>query len=303
MPNYRNAKLQIGLRSRVPAEWLTLLRPKGPETDPMEPLDRFEALFKHFADQPYDPSAYRTFCNQWGLLFAVPAYGRAGPSHRLDADAETKAQRLARSRNATNRTDVPIEQVAAELSRLTTIPPKSKWGDGMAEVTVETQSAVLSIAAFHTILRSALGLCTRSEPQWVREYRHKNQLRQVQHGGDAAPLALLNGCSFFADARAHLSALVAHGITVAVEEGLETERPMLVLQPANLMTAIALQTVKYLSGDDAQCGVKLLQCKQCGTYFKVGPGTGRRSTSEFCNRKCQDRHSYLIRKQRQGAQP
>jgi hypothetical protein len=45
--------------------------------------------------------------------------------------------------------------------------------------------------------------------------------------------------------------------------------------------AIALQAVARLLGHEEDHGIKLFQCAWCGTFFKVGPGIGRRSRSKF----------------------
>ena len=87
-----------------------------------------------------------------------------------------------------------------------------------------------------------------------------------------------------------------------IETDAPADLPILVIRPSNLMTLISLQALKNVSGIDDRDGVRFVQCKQCSAYFKVGPGTGRRSTSEFCTRKCQDRHSYLARKYRNEGQ-
>ena len=247
---------QIRLRTKlglsIPSNWLTRLRPRGPEDVATEPLDYVVDLFKRFAELPYDPLAYKGFCDKWGLL---------SPVRFLDFSSFTR-------------------------------PAK---GDQV--VPFVTELLVLSIAGFHSIVRSALGLATRAEPACVRTFR--NQQVKLPLGADRhAQSSLFDGRYFLPDPLVHLDALITYGIRGGTETDRESNIQTLVLRPANLMVAIALQTAHHLSGAEEREGVKLVQCLQCSEPFKVGPGTGHRASRKFCSNKCQDRHSYRTRKTR-----
>jgi hypothetical protein len=285
-PSYGNARLLVELeRSDAPPEWVTTLVPKGPERQQSDPL-KCEGLFKYFGEMPYDPSAYQSFANQWGLLSGTQVIKEPIPPQI------GRARGAARSKSAGTRVD---ETLAAVLSAAMAPAPGPKWPDRSPRPPVETQATV-AIAAFHTILRSALGLATDAEPRWVREYRAAS----MPH--ERVPLPG-NGTALHDPRLSHLVRLIEKGVKVAIESDPETDLPILVIRPVDLMTAISLQALNHLSGVEERSGVKLLQCKQCHAYFKVGPGTGRRSTSEFCSRKCQDQHSYQTRKRKRPGQP
>lgn len=166
----------------------------------------------------------------------------------------------------------------------------------------------LSVAAFHSIIRSALGMPIDSQPAWVGEFRKAYSLVANTSKRWEDPLkeladdfAVLKGNWFLPDPTQHLRALIEAGTKATIEADTVNGRPTLVLRPENLMVAIALQTVKHLSGGDEAVGIKLFQCKQCGNYFNVGPGTGRRSRSLYCSRRCQNQHSYQVKKSQKGA--
>jgi hypothetical protein len=167
---------------------------------------------------------------------------------------------------------------------------------------------LFEIAAFHRNLRAALGHPSTDVPGWLAKYFQVLAVSYFEPDeDDRADLPVLGDklveCLIFdRDPFAHLNNLVRYGCRAAVEPDPETDRPTLVLRPLNLCVAIALQAVVYLSGAEEDDGIKLFQCARCGTYFKVGPGTGRRSRSKFCSRKCQDAHSYNLKKlRREGA--
>jgi hypothetical protein len=165
---------------------------------------------------------------------------------------------------------------------------------------------LFEMAAFRRNLRAALGRPPRDVPSWLAEYF---QLLAVHHWDltdqvDNPRLGEnLTECrAFDSDPLAHLNGVVRYGIRTAVERAPETNRMMLVVRPHNLCVAIALQAVAHLSGYEEEEGIKLFQCAWCGSYFKVGTGTGRRSRSKFCSRKCQDAHSNSLKKlRREGA--
>ena len=250
---YGDARLLMAHGKKVPPEWLSNLVPKGPEDFRVEPLDHDVGVFRHFADLPYDPRAYQAFCGKWGLLDPVRVI--SGVSWPPDTKRKGKSG-----------LNEPLELRTDDKTVAVSKP----------------HSNVLPIAAFHSVVRLALGLSVDAEPPWVRMFRKERTYRAAH------------------SAKAQLAALIKDGLKTQLETDPETGRPVLVLRPSNLKVAIALQTVKSLSGVDEQDGVKLFQCQQCQKYFNVGPGTGRRSRSKFCSRKCQDRHTYQIRKLRRG---
>ncbi len=168
---------------------------------------------------------------------------------------------------------------------------------------------VLAVAAFHSIIRSALGMPADVEPTWVGAFRRAYSFVPDTNRDSDEPVKgfddqffFLAGEPVFPDPMQHLRALIEAGTTATIETDPKSKRPSLVLRLANLMVAIALQTVKHLSGDDEAAGVKLLQCKQCGNYFNVGPGTGRRSRAMFCSRRCQNQPTYQVKKSRKERQ-
>jgi hypothetical protein len=280
-PLYAHAALLLGLQPLAappPREWLTVLAPKGPERRASAPL-QFESLFRFFADQPYDPEAYRLFSNRWGLLSVAPAVDRLEPERgrgRRDGSPSRRA--------VAGRPNASLEKAAALLKY---------WPDASSRPRIESQST-MAMAAFHSLIRCALGLPTDAEPPCVQEYRATTMPRLA---------GLPSADSVMRDhAISQLAGIIERGAKVMMETDPTADLPILVIRPANLMTAISLQALKHVSGIDDRDGVKFVQCKQCSAYLKVGPGTGRRSTSEFCTRKCQDRHSYLARKQKNEAQ-
>jgi hypothetical protein len=165
---------------------------------------------------------------------------------------------------------------------------------------------VFEVAAFHAIVRAALGHTSNDMPLWLSRYLKRVAVGYSEVGDQADNPGLgadLAECrAFDSDPRAHLFGLVRYGCRTAVEPDPESNRPIVVLRPVNLCVAIALQAVVHLSGHDEDQGIKLFQCEWCGTHFKVGPGTGRRSRAKFCSRKCQDAHSNSLKKlRREGA--
>ena len=162
-----------------------------------------------------------------------------------------------RLRGASSRSDVsrlPSQQDAAEPIRT-------------ASITTAVLT-VLSIAGFHSSLRSALGLATDAEPPWVGTYREKNTRKH----GTLHALGLLLANTFLPDPVDHLDALIKHGLEAEIEKDPESDRPTLVLRPANLLVAIALQTVKHLSGADERDGVELIPVPTVRKVLRGGGG-------------------------------
>jgi len=142
------------------------------------------------------------------------------------------------------------------------------------------------IASFHTVVLEALNI-QPGVPRWLIASRSKHLSAHLR----LAPGAL----------RRRSGGKFANVLHVILRDGLRAKiekpsafslLPMMVLKPRNLMVAIALQTARHLAGETKS----VVQCLQCSEYFEVGPTTGRRSTSMFCSRKCQERHRYIIRK-------
>ena len=70
-------------------------------------------------------------------------------------------------------------------------------------------------------------------------------------------------------------------------------RPILLLQPANLLDAMHLQLAKFVASDGS-----LQVCKQCNEWFERGATESRRSIAIFCSEKCKNRFHYLERAKR-----
>lgn len=66
------------------------------------------------------------------------------------------------------------------------------------------------------------------------------------------------------------------------------ERPTFGFRPRSLLAAIWLQfAYDYSTGQDAE----LRRCVWCPKWFRVGPGTGHRSTAVYCSPECQKAHA------------
>lgn len=63
----------------------------------------------------------------------------------------------------------------------------------------------------------------------------------------------------------------------------------LFFRPVSLQSAIYLQFF-----EDLENGAQLRLCKRpgCETWFKYGPGTGKRNTAQYCSTKCEKAHNY-----------
>src|SRR5262249_43008302 len=146
--------------------------------------------------------------------------------------------------------------------------------------------ALWSYASFHACVRRALGLHV---PSWVLEQlnpssndlTHKTEA--LDHRIGVGPLVVL-GLGHHLDPPARLQLLIEHGCATGADP--ISGRLGIVIRPRNLMVAMVLQTIRHLSGEQERTGVKLLQCERCGEHFQAGTGTGRRTRSKFCSRKC-----------------
>ena len=95
-------------------------------------------------------------------------------------------------------------------------PPKDNQ-----TIPFSTQSLILSVAGFHSIVRSSLGLTIRAEPPYVASFR--NQQTKIPLEADRfAPASLLDGRYFLSDPLAHLEALVSYGMRIGTETDQET---------------------------------------------------------------------------------
>jgi len=57
--------------------------------------------------------------------------------------------------------------------------------------------------------------------------------------------------------------------------------PAIKMQPRDFRSALLIQFARAATAD-----AELKCCEQCGTWFAVGTGTGRRSTAQFCSDAC-----------------
>ena len=53
------------------------------------------------------------------------------------------------------------------------------------------------------------------------------------------------------------------------------------LVPTSLADAMGLQALEWALGN-----LDLKACKQCGGWFRIGPGTGHSSRRDYCSDKC-----------------
>jgi len=54
--------------------------------------------------------------------------------------------------------------------------------------------------------------------------------------------------------------------------------------PCDALCAVSFEIVDLLKNG----ANKVVGCEECGAFFEVGRGTGRRRTSRFCSTKCQN---------------
>jgi hypothetical protein len=67
-------------------------------------------------------------------------------------------------------------------------------------------------------------------------------------------------------------------------------RPVLVLQPQNLLEGMLLQLAQRVATEGS-----IYICKQCANAFAAGVGESRRSIAVFCSERCKNRYHYLRR--------
>jgi len=63
-------------------------------------------------------------------------------------------------------------------------------------------------------------------------------------------------------------------------------RPVMVMEPRNLLQAMNLEMAQFVTG-----GGSLLICQQCGRWFEAGHG-GKRVVARFCGDTCRNRFHY-----------
>lgn len=80
---------------------------------------------------------------------------------------------------------------------------------------------------------------------------------------------------------------VAASLSVSPETGLF----QILLRPKNLLAALWFELAQLLSGD-----ATIRQCLHCGSWFEVGPGTGRRLDAKFCK----DEHRVIFNSRKRG---
>ncbi len=73
--------------------------------------------------------------------------------------------------------------------------------------------------------------------------------------------------------------------TVELIYNREAGTPELSLVPESLLDAMWIQFVEAVSRN-----AKLRKCGLCETWFEYGPGMGKRSTAQYCSKKCSDQH-------------
>jgi hypothetical protein len=66
-------------------------------------------------------------------------------------------------------------------------------------------------------------------------------------------------------------------------------RPVIVMEPRNLLQAMNLELAQSVAG-----GASLLTCKECGRYFEAGTGA-KRTVAKFCSDACRNRFHYKHR--------
>jgi hypothetical protein len=80
-------------------------------------------------------------------------------------------------------------------------------------------------------------------------------------------------------------------LTTVRVNGRKTDELEFFFRPASLLSAIYIQLF-----EDFTTGAELRLCKRpgCGSWFKFGPGTGRRNTALYCSPRCQKAHAYTL---------
>lgn len=149
-------------------------------------------------------------------------------------------------------------------------------------------------ALFHSMIRQLLGLGLGREPLCVKPWRTWFCMTGCfENPEDVARIGGPDAFEWKLNASLELNELLDGGLGPQVKTT-EDGRPLLALNLRDLRTGIALQALRSLTAPAA--GLETRQCAQCGTYFEIGPGTGRRSTSKFCSPRCQGAYRYARQK-------
>lgn len=147
---------------------------------------------------------------------------------------------------------------------------------------------LVSWAYFHSTVRQVLGMPIDREPPCVRPWRVTCVLARNFNSPEG-----VEGVEWHFDAHVELQELLSHGIDTRVTSA-DDGRPLLALRLHDLRIGIAMQALRSLSAPAS--GLETRQCAHCGSFFEIGPGTRRRSTSKFCCAKCQGAYRYVRQK-------
>ena len=82
-------------------------------------------------------------------------------------------------------------------------------------------------------------------------------------------------------------------ISVRMSIDIGTGKPKLSLVPPNLLSALWLSLGQSIINEST-----IRECPQCGEWFHVGPGTGRREDAKYCSDDHRIRHHSLKRSQK-----
>jgi hypothetical protein len=114
----------------------------------------------------------------------------------------------------------------------------------------------------------------------------RNEIRKMKYSIEALPrlIRVVNARGTFAN---------VSKVDVLLVPGAGTDaRPVMVLEPPNLLQAMNLQLAHAVSS-----GASLLTCQQCRRWFEGGRGPGaKRTVAKFCSDECRNRFHYEARK-------
>ncbi len=89
---------------------------------------------------------------------------------------------------------------------------------------------------------------------------------------------------------------VRQSAPIKVELGLHWDPrtlPQIAIKPEDLDAALHLQFAQAVAGNQ-----QLKKCDACQTWYRFGPGTGRRETATYCSDKCRKAVYYRGRKEK-----
>jgi hypothetical protein len=133
---------------------------------------------------------------------------------------------------------------------------------------------------------------------WQREIRKMKSLTSMLGAGDDTPGGVIR------TANSRMVKFKATSIDVVLESRPKLDqrgraipdphnpnnRPVLVLQPQNLLEGMFLQLAQRVATEGS-----IYICKQCAKAFEAGVGESRRSIAQFCTERCKNRYHYLRR--------